>query len=427
MGSPLPEKNSLYLAESARVQSPPQEQSRSDIDEEITEKRPGLKLSGKRSERLWWDAFKQVWPIYLATHIAFIVLTYLASLFTIGNFSTTTLTPDTLVSSWDQWDTGHFKAIATHGYDIYWRTAFFPLYPLLQRALNHFMHNVLVAGLIISNIATLLTFMVLYRLVTQDFNKQVAGRAVLYLAVFPTAFFLSAAYNESLFLCLGLISFYAMRRGQWWIAGIAGFLAALTRSSGLLLLLPFVYEYLRQHDFYWKRLRLDGLSGLLIPAGLGLFMVYCSIKFHDPLAFSHAQRVWKRELQFPWTTFVDVSTILQKSQFLSFASIHTLIDLSSWIFTLCLLICSVVGPWRLAKDLRIYAVYGFTFSIFLILFPSESWPVQSLSRLVIELFPAFIILAIIGKSPRLNLYYLCIAGSIACFLLLQFLTGHWIV
>jgi 4-amino-4-deoxy-L-arabinose transferase-like glycosyltransferase len=56
--------------------------------------------------------------------------------------------------------------------------------------------------------------MVPYQLVREDFGSEIAERAVLYLAIFPTAFFFAAAYNESLFLCLALLSFYYMRHGQ---------------------------------------------------------------------------------------------------------------------------------------------------------------------------------------------------------------------
>jgi hypothetical protein len=46
---------------------------------------------------------------------------------------------------------------------------------------------------------------------------------------------------------------------------------------------------------------------------------------------------------------------------------------------------------------------------------------------MLEIFPAFIILAAIGKTRMLHLNYLLIAGSIGFFLLTQFLIGHWIV
>ena len=58
---------------------------------------------------------------------------------------------------------------------------------------------------------------------------------VVFLSVFPTAFFFQAIYSESLFLLLSVACFLAARRGRWALAGAAGFLASLTRNTGLLL------------------------------------------------------------------------------------------------------------------------------------------------------------------------------------------------
>src|SRR5437763_4027888 len=197
----------------------------------------------------WFNAFKQVLPVYILLHLAFLILTYLSALFIIGNFSPRTLRISTLWLAWFRWDSGHFTAIASNGYDAAWRTAFFPLFPLLERGVAFLTHDPFIAGLIISNLAGLAMLVVLYRLVEEDFDGERAYRTVLYLSVFPTAFFFAAAYNESLFLFFALLSFYYMRRGSWWLAGLCGFLASLTRSAGLFLLLPFLYEYLRQHHF----------------------------------------------------------------------------------------------------------------------------------------------------------------------------------
>src|SRR5258707_14025527 len=71
---------------------------------------------------------------------------------------------------------------------------------------------------------------------------EVWRRTWLFLCIFPTAFFFFAAYNESLFLLLTASAFLAMRRQKWWLAGILGFLAALTRSAGLFLVIPFLWE-----------------------------------------------------------------------------------------------------------------------------------------------------------------------------------------
>ena len=67
---------------------------------------------------------------------------------------------------------GHFTAIASNGYDGAWRTAFFPLFPLLERAGAFLTHDPFIAGLIISNLAGLGVLVVLYRLVQEDFDTE---------------------------------------------------------------------------------------------------------------------------------------------------------------------------------------------------------------------------------------------------------------
>ena len=418
---------------------------------------PPLRVEKQRVGK-WIDACKRVFPIYLATHIAFVLLTYLATLFSLKNFSQDQLGLQTLLAAWNRWDTSQFTTIATQGYDAPWRTAFFPLFPLLEAGLNFLTHNALVAGLIIANLAMLGVFMVLYQIVQEDFNGELAARAVLYLALFPTAFFLASAYNESLFLCLSLLSFYHIRRGQWWWAGLWGLLAALTRSAGVCLLLPFAYEYARQHDYKitsWlrrtsreplvnppalspggpqgvllrARKHLAVLSGLLILVGPALFALYCALHFHDPLAFSHAQSGgdWQRQMAIPGIGFARGLWVIGHYGLLSFSSIHTVIDLSAGLLMLLLTALCFVGPWRFPRELRVYGLYGAAMFLFLILFPSSIVPLQSMSRQVIELFPAFILLAIAGKRPQFQLYYLVIAGALLSFMLLQFLVGYWIV
>lgn len=69
-----------------------------------------------------------------------------------------------------------------------------------------------VAGLIIANAAALGAFGLLRALVEREESAAVARRSLLYLAVFPTAFFLLAAYAESLFLLWSVACFLALRR-----------------------------------------------------------------------------------------------------------------------------------------------------------------------------------------------------------------------
>ena len=380
----------------------------------------------------WYNALIRVFPIYLATHLAFFVTTCLSVLFTFKDFWWQALPLFTLWHSWDLWDSSIFTAIAKYGYTYFSSMAFFPLYPLLERGLMYLTHdNPFLAGLIISNLAGLGIFVVLYRLVREDFNAEQAERAVLYLALFPTAFYLASGYNESLFIFFAVLNFYQLRRGHWWWAGFFGFLAGLTRSAGILLLIPFCYEYLRQHQFQLKAFRWNALAGALIPCGLALFSAWCYLQYHDPLAFSHAQAAWNRYPAFPgYGIILSIQNIQNSRGLLSFQVLRNLTDLVPDLFILLFIILSFVGPWRLPRQLWIYGIYAFVLYIFLQLFPNGGtglFPLESVGRFMLEVFPAFIVMAAAGKNKTFHMSYLMISGAVLFFLLTQFLTGHWVL
>ncbi len=389
----------------------------------------------KAARAKWFNAFKNVLPIYISIHLAFFVITCLTALFVIPDFSWKALPIDTLWQSWYRWDSVHFSYLATHGYTDWWRTAFFPLFPLLERYLAVLTGDPFIAGLIISNVAGLGMLVVLYRLVEEDFDSERAYRTALYLSVFPTAFFFAAAYTESLFLLFALLGFYYMRQGNWWLAGACGFFATLTRSTGLLLLVPFCYEYLRQHQFKLRTLRFDVFGGAIIVAGLGLFMLYCYHRFHSFFPFSKAEHfMWSRDPQSPLFLIKNViAGIAQSNGILSFHALRNIIDASQILLILALIILSVVGPWRFPRSLWVYAIYGIVLFVVLQINPVEinpirgPFPLQSFPRYMLEVFPAFIVLAALGKYRTVHLSYLMVSGVVLFVLLSLFLTGHWVV
>ena len=385
----------------------------------------------QRFRNTWLSAMLSILPVYVAVHIGFFLTTCLSFLFTHRDFDGSWVPLSALPEAWHHWDTGFYMVIARYGYQKAAQTAFFPLYGLLERALLPITHNPLVAGLIISDIAGFFLLIVLYQLVREDVNEERANRTVLYLSLFPTAFFLAAGYNEALFLCLALLSFYNMRHGQWWLAGLFGFFASLTRSAGIFLLVPFCYEYIYQHEFRVRRIRFDVISGGLIAAGLGLYALYCYYKFHDFLAFSHAQTQWNHHLELPWYGIIaSFTAISQSGGLIGFQSIRNLLDLVPDLMMFVLIVLIFVGPWRLPRSMWSYGIYAAVVYLFLQLFPvggTGLFPLQSVGRYLIELFPAFIVLAAFGKSRMFHMNYLVISGALLFFLLTQFLTGHWVL
>jgi hypothetical protein len=405
-----------------------------------------MRLSDSTSRLKWYAAFKNVLPIYIAVHLAVFATSCLAFLFTVPDFSPRIMNIAALWQQWHYWDTSHYTHIALNGYKELSQAAFFPLYPLLERGGMFVTGDPLIAGLLISNVAELIMFVALYRLIEEDFNGEGAYHTVLYLSIFPTAFFFSAAYTESLFLCLSVLSFYNMRQGRWWLAGVFGFFASLTRPDGMYLLLPFCYEYLRQtwlqqgepfrlrHSIgqmlrLLKAIRFDILFGLFFPAGVILFMFYGYYRFHDLLAFVHAHAAWSRSLHFPgWGILVAIREISMHG-FLSFLTMRTMIDLTADLLVLALIVLSFVGPWKLPKNLWVYGLYAAMLFLYFQLFPKDNtaYPLESMSRFVLEIFPAFITLSRISKYRTLHLSYCMLSGAIFFFLLTQFLTNHWVL
>ena len=142
-----------------------------------------------------------------------------------------------------RWDSVWYLRIADSGYgESAPRAAFFPLYPLLVRALatpfGASEGALLVAAYAVSLAAFLAALVLLYRLTELELGRRLARPTLLLLAVFPAALYFGAPYSESLFLLLAVGAFYAARTGSWAWAGACAGLASATRSAGLLLLIP---------------------------------------------------------------------------------------------------------------------------------------------------------------------------------------------
>jgi len=108
--------------------------------------------------------------------------------------------PNPLLALWQRFDTNWYLAIATRGYAADGSTVYFPLYPFLIRAVSAVIGNAMLAALLVSNLALIGVLVMLYRLTETLFDTASARRTVAYLFLFPTGFFLLAAYTESLFL-----------------------------------------------------------------------------------------------------------------------------------------------------------------------------------------------------------------------------------
>jgi len=107
------------------------------------------------------------------------------------------------LTSLANFDGVHFLQIADNGYAQY-EQAFFPLYPLVIKAITVITHNRLLSGLFISNVAFFMGFF-LFRKYLKTFSTNISWSS-LFLLLFPTSFFFGAIYTEGLFFFLFIAS-----------------------------------------------------------------------------------------------------------------------------------------------------------------------------------------------------------------------------
>jgi hypothetical protein len=290
-----------------------------------------------------------------------------------------------------QWDAGWFLRIAKHGYDTKQSAAFFPLYPLLVRALAVVVRSQAAAGFLISLASAAGAAVLLQRLAR-------SRDAVLLLALYPVAYVFTALYSDALFLLLALAAFAAAVRGRSLAAGVLGGLAVATRLLGLALL-PALALLL------WRRGGLRTLAPLaLLPAALGAYMLYLHEHFHDWLAFSHAEGAfWLRDT--PWLGPLDGLWRAARSAQQGLAQLvlhlpgegrYTQADRwATWnVVQFLLLLAAIWLTWLAWRRLgAAYGLYSAATLVIVLSSPAAVVPLVSLPRFLLADFPLFIVLA----------------------------------
>ena len=75
-------------------------------------------------------------------------------------------------------------------------------------------------------------------------------------------------------------------------------------------------------------------------------------------------------------------------------------------------------------------MYGAALVLFMVTFPNTGtvtpYPLQSAARLVLEVFPVFLLLARIGANPLVDRAYLVLAVAAQAIFLDHFLHGGWV-
>jgi hypothetical protein len=333
--------------------------------------------------------------------------------------------------AWYHYDAILFIGIAQHGYSGP-NTAFFPLWPLLIRGMAMVLGGSFGAyywgAIALSNLCFLLILVLFYRLLDDEFGAEVARRGILYLALYPYALFFFAGYSESLFLLLTLSVFLALRiesEQSWWLAGALGLLAALTRTTGIVLVVPFV-------TLWWQRIRAGDLAGkvtwwhrgrvlapsTLIPAGTVGYILYLGRTQGYLLQFSSMEaQVWGRHLAPPWEGILGAMRAL-------FSGALPTLNLMDLLFALIPMTFVILGWKRLPEH---YSLFAAALIIFALCAPVRyPEPLASAPRYLMVAFPIFMVWTQWGKRAYFDRAYLAVGASLLALNVVLFTTHHWV-
>jgi mannosyltransferase PIG-V len=307
---------------------------------------------------------------------------------------------------WARWDAEWFLMVADRGYGAddafvgrlvpYQRgddSRFFPLYPMLIRTVSAAGLSTLAAGVLVSNLALLVALVALRGLVARDHGETVADRTVWILLAFPTSFFLSAVYAESLLLACLVVAVRLAREDRPVPAGLAAALCVLAKPIGLLAIVPVAMEIgapgggraraggepPHPQPRAW-RVRLPRVALALLPAlvALGGWMAFCHALYGQAAPFVARQERWRGSTSGPWRAFV---------RYFERPEVHGMHH--STLDFACAALFVLMIPWIWRRLRRSEAAWA-TLAILLPL-GSTLW---SFTRFAASIYPAFVLAAL---------------------------------
>jgi hypothetical protein len=373
---------------------------------EVTEAPPA---TAPRPARLHWTPAD--------TETAFLVLVLKGLVLAVAALGIGTLFDqyENWATLWNRWDASHYLSLAENGYtatgDGRFSIVFYPLYPWLVRAAAFFCRSYFGGALLVSGVASVVTGLLLRRLVELDEPAKLARLAIWFLFIFPTAYFLHIGYTESLFLALVLGSLLAARMEFWALAGTLGAFACLTRVNGLLLGPTLLmeawlrYRVTRRIDWRWLWIGATGLG----------FAGYLFLNYRvtgDPFAFSPImEEHWYKKMMPPWVGIRDV--------WLRIPGFNLTEGLHEFIFIVFSFLCTV---WCWVKLRPTYAIWMTLNWLFI----NSTTYVVSVPRYCLTLFPIFILFArFAAKRPLAGRILTALSLLLLALFAMKFAHGTW--
>ncbi|MGF1989354.1 MAG: mannosyltransferase family protein [Nostoc sp. ZfuVER08] len=296
----------------------------------------------------------------------------------------------------DAWDSIHYRAIATSGYEFVddgnqHNLAFFPLFPLSLWVLMKLGLRFELAGILVNNLAFFAALYCLYFWIKEHYGNSAAHWVSAVVCCYPSSMFTTVIYTEGLYLFLSTAALRAFDDKQYRWTAFWGAMATATRPTGMALIPALAIAA-------WKERRppIAYIATFATTIGILLFSLYCAIYFGHPLAFIQAQRGWRPSFGFDWQGWLNMlMQILVGSKNWEFGWVQNPSGgiQDPWYPLLAAIIISAgYLLWRFQKhSISGKLVYGFyALIVFLLVLTSEQW-MNNLLNLFMVLGGAFVL------------------------------------
>ena|SRR3989344_1295630 len=332
---------------------------------------------------------------YIIPYLGFFPYKEIAQQFNLPSFLT----------SFANFDGAHYLLIAKNGYTTY-QQAFFPLYPLLIRWLSPlFSNNLLLTGLIISNLSFLVGLYIFskYLKLTTN-NQQLTVWVIIFLLVFPTSFFFAAVYTEGLSFLLFISTLYFLKKEKYGASSIFAILASLTKFLGVFLIIPILLTQMAKLKSQNRNLKLKASAKLLITLfspilGLTIYSLYLWKTMGDPFFFLNSQWAFGAHrssniILLPQVYYRYLNIFFTAN--LNFQYFISLFEFFTFNFVFIILILDLIENYKLR--IKNYYFLGLNlFSLVNLLLPTLTGTFSSIPRYALFSLSFFIYLAQIKK------------------------------
>ncbi len=318
---------------------------------------------------------------------------------------------------WAQWDSGWYFRIASEGYSFAGRhqstVAFFPLYPLLVRAVSLVVAKVYVAGILVTFASGAAAAGLLLAWLRARLSPVAAWAALAALFLYPYAFFLyGAVYPDALFLATAVTAFLLLEADHPVLAGLVGALGSAARPIGIVLVAALAVRALERRGALrpaggglvdWSRIRRADAGVLLSVLGLVAWCLYLWLRFGDPFAFATAQAGWQQSpgpstwLKFRF--FQDMAHIWNLRLWGVFYVAHSVLTIAA--------ACLIPRVFR-----RFGAGYGVYVTLLIGLSAVSTMNFFGMARYLLAAFPCFAVLGdLMAERPAIRSLALAAGGA----------------